>query len=57
VAVPVVHLAVGLPDEGYDKTYAVARIAERWLAVGAVVALGGALMRTLVPWPRRRRRR
>ena len=37
VAVPVAHLAAGLPDEGYDTGYAVARIAEHWLAVGAVV--------------------
>jgi hypothetical protein len=58
VAVPVAHLAAGLPDEGFDTSYAVARIAEHWLAVGAVCALGGALLRTLapVPWPSRRSR-
>jgi arabinofuranan 3-O-arabinosyltransferase len=56
VAVPVAHFAAGLPGEGYDTGYAVARIAEHWLAVGAVCALGGALVRTLAPWPWRRRR-
>jgi arabinofuranan 3-O-arabinosyltransferase len=56
VAVPVAHLAVGLPDEGFDSSYAVERIAEHWLAVGAVCALGGALVRTLAPWPWHRRR-
>jgi hypothetical protein len=57
VAVPVAHLAAGLPDDGYDTGYAVARIAAHWLAVGAVVALGGALVRTLAPWPWRSRSR
>ena len=57
VAVPVAHLAVGLPATGYDTSYAVERIAEHWLAVGAICALGGALLRTLAPWPWRRRAR
>ena len=56
LAVPVAHLAAGLPDEGFDTSYAVERIAEHWLAVGAICALGGALARTLAPWPRRRPR-
>jgi arabinofuranan 3-O-arabinosyltransferase len=47
VALPVLHLAVGLPDHGYQTNYAVKRIAEHWLAVGAVWALGIALWRTL----------
>jgi arabinofuranan 3-O-arabinosyltransferase len=47
VALPVLHLAVDLPDEGFDTNYAAARIAEHWLAVGAVWALGMALWRTL----------
>jgi hypothetical protein len=47
VGLPVLHLAVGLPDEGFDTNYAAQRIAEHWLAVGAVCALGGALWRTL----------
>jgi hypothetical protein len=56
VAVPVAHLVVGMPDEGFDSSYAVERIAEHWLAVGALCALGGALVRTLAPWPWHRRR-
>ena len=36
VGLPVLHLAVGLPDEGFDTNYAAERIAEHWLAVGAV---------------------
>ena len=52
VVLPVLHLAVGLPGEGYDTNYAVQRIAEHWLAVGAVCALGGALWLTLSPAPR-----
>ena len=55
VALPVLHLAVGLPGEGYDTNYAVQRIAEHWLAVGAVCALGGALWRTLSAASARRR--
>jgi hypothetical protein len=47
VGLPVLHLAVDLPDEGFDTNYAAERIAEHWLAVGAVCALGGALWRTL----------
>ena len=47
IALPVLHLAVGLPDHGYQTNYAVKRIAEHWLAVGAVWALGIALWRTL----------
>ena len=47
VGVPVLHLAVGLPDHGYQTNYAVERIAEHWLAVGAVWPLGLALWRTL----------
>ena len=54
VVLPVLHLAVGLPDEGYDTNYAVQRIAEHWLAVGAVCALAGALWRTLSPASARR---
>jgi arabinofuranan 3-O-arabinosyltransferase len=58
VAVPVAHLAAGLPGEGFDTSYASARIAEHWLAVGALCALGGALLRTLAPesWRGRGRR-
>jgi hypothetical protein len=52
VAVPVAHLAVGLPDVGYQTNYAVRRIAEHWLAVGAVCALGAALWRMLSARPR-----
>jgi arabinofuranan 3-O-arabinosyltransferase len=55
VVVPALHLAVGLPDEGYDTNYAVQRIAEHWLAVGAVCALAGALWLTLSPALARRR--
>ena len=55
VVVPVLHVAVGLPDQGYDTNYAVQRIAEHWLAVGAVCALGGALWLTLSPALARRR--
>jgi arabinofuranan 3-O-arabinosyltransferase len=55
VLVPVLHLAVGLPGEGYDTNYAVQRIAEHWLAVGAVCALAGALWLTLSPALARRR--
>jgi arabinofuranan 3-O-arabinosyltransferase len=55
VVLPVLHVAVGLPDEGYDTNYAVQRIAEHWLAVGAVCALGGALWLTLSPALARRR--
>jgi arabinofuranan 3-O-arabinosyltransferase len=47
LVLPVLHLAVGLPDHGYDTNYAVQRIAEHWLAVGAIWALGIALWRTL----------
>jgi hypothetical protein len=49
VAAPVLHLAVGLPDHGYETNYAVDRIAEHWVAVGAVWALGLALWLTLAP--------
>jgi arabinofuranan 3-O-arabinosyltransferase len=49
VAVPVLHLVIGLPGEGFQTNYAVKRIAEHWLAVGAVCALGAALWRTLSP--------
>jgi hypothetical protein len=49
LAVPVLHLVVDLPDEGFQTNYAVARIAEHWVAVGAVCALGAALWRTLSP--------
>jgi hypothetical protein len=49
VVVPVLHLAVGLPDEGFQTSYAVKRIAEHWVVVGAVCALGAALWRTLSP--------
>jgi hypothetical protein len=52
VAVPVLHLAVGLPDVGYQTNYAVVRIAEHWVAVAAVCALGAALWRTLSGRPR-----
>jgi arabinofuranan 3-O-arabinosyltransferase len=52
VAVPVLHLAVGLPDMGYQTNYAVVRIAEHWVAVAAVCALGAALWRTLSGRPR-----
>ena len=45
----------GCPAEGYDTNYAVQRIAEHWLAVGAVCALGGALWLTLSPARARRR--
>jgi hypothetical protein len=55
VVLPVLHVAVGLPDEGYDTNYAVQRIAEHWLAVGAVCALAGALWLTLSPALARRR--
>jgi len=55
VVLPVLHVAVGLPGEGYDTNYAVQRIAEHWLAVGAVCALGGALWLTLSPARARRR--
>jgi hypothetical protein len=55
VVVPILHLAVGLPGEGYDTNYAVQRIAEHWLAVGAVCALAGALALTLSPALARRR--
>jgi hypothetical protein len=55
VLVPVLHLAVGLPDEGFDTNYAVQRIAAHWLAVGAVCALAGALWLTLSPALARRR--
>jgi hypothetical protein len=54
VVVPVLHLAVGLPANGYDTNYAGQRIAEHWLGVGAVCALGGALWRTLSPASARR---
>ncbi len=47
VAAPILHVAVGLPSVGYDTNYAVERIAEHWVAVGAVWALGAALWRTL----------
>jgi hypothetical protein len=56
VALPVLHLAVGLPEEGFDTNYAVERIAEHWLVVGAMCALGGALWLTLSPALARRRR-
>ena len=56
LVVPVLHVAVGLPGEGYDTNYAVQRIAEHWLAVGAVCALAGALWLTLSPALARRRR-
>ncbi len=49
VVVPVLHLAVGLPGEGFQTNYAVKRIAEHWVVVGAVCALGAALWRTLSP--------
>ena len=52
---PVLHVAVGLPGEGYDTNYAVQRIAEHWLAVVAVCALAGALWLTLSPARARRR--
>jgi arabinofuranan 3-O-arabinosyltransferase len=55
VVVPILHLAVGLPGEGYDTNYAVQRIAEHWLAVGAICALAGALWLTLSPALARRR--
>ena len=55
VVVPVLHVAVGLPGQGYDTNYAVQRIAAHWLAVGAVCALGGALWLTLSPALARRR--
>jgi arabinofuranan 3-O-arabinosyltransferase len=55
VVLPVLHVAVGLPSEGYDTNYAVQRIAEHWFAVGAVCALGGALWLTLSPARARRR--
>jgi arabinofuranan 3-O-arabinosyltransferase len=55
VVVPVLHVAVGLPGEGYDTNYAVQRIAEHWVAVGAVCALAGALWLTLSPALARRR--
>jgi arabinofuranan 3-O-arabinosyltransferase len=55
VVLPVLHVAVGLPGEGYDTNYAVQRIAEHWLAVGAVCALAGALWLTLSPALARRR--
>jgi arabinofuranan 3-O-arabinosyltransferase len=55
VVLPVLHVAVGLPGEGYDTNYAVERIAEHWLAVGAVCALAGALWLTLSPALARRR--
>jgi hypothetical protein len=55
VVVPILHLAVGLPGEGYDTNYAVQRIAEHWVAVGAVCALAGALWLTLSPAIARRR--
>jgi arabinofuranan 3-O-arabinosyltransferase len=47
VAVPVLHLVVGLPGDGYMTNYAVERIAEHWVTVGALCALGAALWRTL----------
>jgi hypothetical protein len=47
VAVPVAHLVVGLPSDGFQTNYAVRRIAEHWLAVGALCAFGAALWRTL----------
>jgi hypothetical protein len=49
VAVPIAHLAAGLPSEGFQTDYAVKRIAEHWLVVGALWALGAALWRTLSP--------
>jgi len=52
VALPVLHLAVGLPGDGFQTNYAVKRIAEHWFAVGAVCALGAALWRTLSGRPR-----
>ena len=55
IVVPVVHVAVGLPGQGYDTNYAVQRIAAHWLAGGALCALGGALWLTLSPALARRR--
>jgi hypothetical protein len=55
IVVPVVHVAVGLPGQGYDTNYAVQRIAAHWLAGGALCALGGALLLTLSPALARRR--
>jgi arabinofuranan 3-O-arabinosyltransferase len=54
VAVPVAHLVVGLPADGFQTNYAVKRIAEHWLAVGAICAFGAALWRTLSPARERR---
>jgi hypothetical protein len=56
VIVPILHLAVGLPSEGYDTNYAVQRVAEHWVAVGAVCALAGSVGLTLSPARARRRR-
>ena len=49
VAVPVLHFVPGLPANGFQTNYAVKRIAEHWVVVGALWALGAALWRTLSP--------
>jgi hypothetical protein len=49
VAAPIAHLVVGLPAKGFQTDYAVKRIAEHWLVVAALWALGFALWRTLSP--------
>jgi hypothetical protein len=48
LAVPAVYLLAEPPNHGgYDFNYAVDLIAGHWLAVAAIVALLGALIRTV----------
>jgi hypothetical protein len=49
VAVPIAHFVPGLPTMGFQTNYAVKRIGEHWIAVGALCAFGAALWRTLSP--------